>query len=264
MSLLTFKGLVVLKLFYLWSMADKTIELATKPIEELSRIDKKRPRIYMVLLLFQVLSLIMNMLLVPASRDVNTMISHHVANLVNVVFALLLTGATINFLYYFIKRKIFFWIGASMFFISIGLNVISSALKLNDHDFELYRVLYGTACFISVVMLCFTFFVAIRDIFGKSLTIGSALLGAANVYLLIGSTFAFLYAFMSILMPGAMIPISEMEELFNHCVINSTYVLGGMDLPGVVQEPAFKNAMIFESIFAHLFAVFIVGRLLAK
>lgn len=218
----------------------------------------------MVLLLFQVLSLLVNMIIVPASRDANTHISHHIANLINVVFALLLTGATINFLYYFVKKKIFFWIGASLFFVSIGLNAVSSALKLNDHDFELYRILFGSACFISVIMLCFTFFIAIRDIFGKTLTIGSALLGAANVYLLIGSGFAFLYAFMSILMPGAMIPISEMEELFNHCVINSTYVLSGMDLPGAVQEPAFKNAMMFESIFAHLFAVFIVGRLLAK
>jgi hypothetical protein len=245
-------------------MANETIELTTEPVVELSRLDKRRPRIYLTLLLFQILSLLMNMILLPASKDANTLISFHTANLVNVFFALLLTGATINFLYYFVRKKIFFWIGASLFFVSIGLNAISSALKLNESDFELYCILFGTACFISVVMLCFTFYIAIRDIFGKNLTIGSALLGAANVYLLIGSGFAFLYAFMSILMPGAMIPVSEMEELFNHCVINSTFILSGMDLPGAVQEPAFKNAMMFESIFAHLFAVFIVGRLLAK
>lgn len=253
-----------MKLCYLWFMAKESVAILEEPKEQLSRLDKKRPRIYMVLLLFQVLSLIMNMILVPSSKDANVFISFHAANLVNVFFALLLTAATINFLWYFVRKKIFFWIGAISFFVSIGLNAISSALKLNEHDFELYRILFGTACFISVVMLCFTFYIAIRDIFGKNLTIGSALLGAANVYLLIGSGFAFMYSFMSILMPGAMIPISEMEELYNHCVVNSTYVLAGMDLPGTVNEPAFKNAMMFESIFAHLFAVFIVGRLLAK
>lgn len=240
------------------------VSLTGEPIPELSRLDKRRPRIYMTLLFFQVMGLIANVIIVPASRDANTLLHFHAANLINVVFALLLTGATLNFLRYFIRKKIFFWLAASLFLISIGLSVVSAALKLNEHDFELYRLVYGTATFISVVMLCFTFYIAIRDIFGEKLTIGSALLGAANVYLLIGSGFAFLYAFMSILMPGAMIPIAEMEELYNHSVINSTYVLAGMDLPGVVNEPAFKNAMMFESIFAHLFAVFIVGRLLAR
>jgi hypothetical protein len=215
-------------------------------------------------LLFQVLSLISNIIIIPASKDSNTMLSFHVANIINLIFALLLTGATLHFLFYFVKKKLFFWLAAILFFISIGLSFISAALKLNETDFGMYQLLYGTASFISIVMLCFTFYVAIRDIFGEKLKIGSALLGAANIYLLIGSGFAFLYAFLNILMPGAMVPISEMGELFNHCVVNSTYVLAGMDLPGEVREPAFKNAMMFESIFAHLFAVFIVGRLLAK
>ena len=113
-------------------------------------------------------------------------------------------------------------------------------------------------------MLCFTFYIAIRDIFGEKLRIGSALLGAANVYLLIASGFAFTYAFLGILMPGSMIPLAEYEELFNHCVISSTYVLAGMDLPVETQVPAVHNVMMFESIFTHLYSVFIVGRLLAK
>jgi hypothetical protein len=232
--------------------------------EELSPLDRKRPRIYTTLLLFQVLSLISNVIIVPASKDANTMISFHAANLVNVFFALLLTAATLNFLFYFIKKKVFFWIAAFLFFVSIGLSFVCAILKLNEHDFELYRMVYGTASLISIVMLCFTFFIAIRDIFGEKLKVGSALLGAANVYLLIASGFAFTYAFLSILMPGSMVPVTEYEELFNHCVIGSTYCLAGMDLPWETQVPAVHNVMMFESIFTHLYSVFIVGRLLAK
>src|SRR5688572_8960075 len=122
----------------------KTLSPAIESAENQTPLDRKRPRIYMVLLLFQMLSLISNVIIVPASKDANTMISFHTANLINVVMALLLTGATINFLYYFIKKKIFFWLSAFLFFISIALSFISAVLKLNEHDFELYRIVYGT------------------------------------------------------------------------------------------------------------------------
>jgi hypothetical protein len=244
------------------SKVEQTAPLLTPA--PLSSLDKKRPALYMILLFFQVLSLLSNVMILPASKEANTLLSFEAANLLNLVFALLLTGATLNFLFYFVKHKFFFWLAALLFLISIGLSFLCVAFQLNETDFAMYRWVFGTSAFISLVMLCFTFYVAIRDIFGENLTIGSALLGAANIYLLIGSGFAFIYAFLSILMPGAMIPISEMEELFNYSVINSTYILAGMDLPGTVNEPAFKNVMMFESIFAHLFAVFIVGRLLIK
>jgi hypothetical protein len=235
-----------------------------EPQEELSALDRKRPRIYMVLLLFQILSLVSNVIIVPASKDSNVRLSFEAANLINVFLALLLTGATLHFLWYFIKRKLFFWIAAILFFVSIGLSFICAVLKLNEHDFELYRMIYGIAALISVIMLCFTFYIAIRDIFGEKLKIGSALLGAANVYLLIASIFAFTYAFLGIIMPGSMIPIAEYEELFNHCVIGSTYCLAGMDLPVETEVQAVHNVMMFESIFTHLYSVFIVGRLLAR
>ncbi len=231
---------------------------------ELSPLDKKRPRIYMALLIFQLLSLFSNMMLVPASKQPDVIISFEAANLINVILALTLTAATLNFLWYFIRRKIFFWVGALSFLVSIGLSFICAVLKLNENDFEVYRWIYGCASLISLCMLCFTFYIAIRDIFSKNLKIASALLGAANIYLLIASGFAFGYAFLSIIMPGVMIPVNEYPELFNHCVISSTYVLAGMDLPVETSVPAIHNLMMFESIFAHLFAVFIVGRLLAR
>src|SRR5688500_7244821 len=128
-------------------MSAETLPPIAESKDNLSPLDRKRPRIYMVLLLFQMLSLISNVIIVPASEDANTMISFHAANLINVFLALLLTGATINFLYYFIKRKIFFWLSAVLFFVSIALSFVSAVLKLNEHDFELYRIVYGTASF---------------------------------------------------------------------------------------------------------------------
>lgn len=245
-------------------MPADTIKTHIQPAETLKPIDKKRPRIYMTLLLFQIFSLVSNMILVPASKQENVLLGFHQANLINVVLALTLTGATLNFLWYFIKKKIFFWLAAILFLVSIGLSFICAVLKLNEHDFELYRTIYGAASLISLVMLCFTFYIAIRDIFGENLKITSALLGAANIYLLIASGFAFAYAFLSIIMPGSMIPVEDYAELFNHCVISSTYVLAGMDLPVETNIASIHNIMMFESLFAHLFAVFIVGRLLSK
>ena len=47
-------------------MSAITENINEAPAVELTPLDKKRPRIYMVLLLFQMLSLLSNMMLVPA------------------------------------------------------------------------------------------------------------------------------------------------------------------------------------------------------
>ncbi len=245
-------------------MSDVTQEKTSIPAEETSVLDKRRPLIYTFLLIFQILSLVSNIVIIPASKDSNTAISFDTANLINLIFALLLTAANLVFLWYFIKKRIIFWITAVLFFISIALSFISAVFDLHATNFPAFRLLFGITTFVSIAVICFTFFIAVRDIFGEKLKIGSALLGAANIYLLIGSGFAFVYGFINIMMPGCMVPIAEMNNLFNTCVINSTYILGGMDLPDNNYAGAVKNLMMFESIFAHLFAVFIVGRLLAK
>lgn len=232
--------------------------------QELTTLDKRRPLIYSILLVFQTLHLISNTILIPGSREVGTSLSYNNAAVIDLVIILLLNVTIMNFLYYFIKRKIFFWGLTLLLAISIILNFINNILDLHDYHFATFRMVYGLVTLIDLGLISLTFFVAVRDIFGKNLKIGSALLGAANIYLLIGSGFAFIYVFLNILMPGSMVPIAELGMVYNTCVIQSTYVLGGMDLPSNNFLPAIKNLMMFESIFAHLFAVFIVGRLLAK
>lgn len=238
-------------------------ELASSS-SNLSTLDRRRLTIYSLLLIFQTLSLISNTILLPASQESNTALSFRNAVLIDLVITLSLHLTIITFLYYFIKKRIHFWGLILLLIISILLNSVARIMHLHELNFETFRLIYGITSSISLSILSFTFFVAVRDIFGKNLKIGAALLGAANIYLLIGSGFAFIYTFLNVLMPGSMVPIQEMGNLFNTCAINSAYILGGMDLPNNDFIPAIKHIMMFESIFAHLFAVFIVGRLLAK
>jgi hypothetical protein len=110
--------------------------------------------------------------------------------------------------------------------------------------------------------LCFTFSVVVTDIFKERHNLGYGLLGAANIYILIGVNFAFLYSIVHYHFEPSSIINSDilMREYF----VMSFYVLAGMDNPMQQVLPVIKNISVFESIFANLFTVMIVGRLLTK
>lgn len=168
------------------------------------------------------------------------------------------------FLYHFMRKKWLFYTMVCLLFTSIGINFLTISLGLEQRHFSLFMALNGVVILISLVVLMFSFYVVVRDIFETKLKITAKLLGAANLYLLIGSIFAFLYALMNIIIPGSIVPNSEISSLFHECVIKSSYILSFRDLPDLNIPGYVHNAMVFESLFAHLFAVFIVGRLLAR
>lgn len=232
---------------------------------KLIKLEKRRPILYSILLLFQLLSLVSNIVIIPASKDPQNYISFEGAMLIDLIVVLLLTVANMFFLYHFIKRKWPFWMMIFLLATSISLNFVNVLLRLQELHFQTFLIIFGITTTISLFVLCFSMYIAVRDIFGEKLKIQESLLGATNIYLLIGSVFAFLYALLNIIMPGSIIPNADISHLYNTCIIESTYILASIDLPSNVElPPAIRNCMLFESIFAHLFAVFIVGRLLAK
>lgn len=236
----------------------------TEPIKPLSTLDRRRPTLYIMLLLFQALNLISNTIIIPASRDSNTLLSLTGAMYIDLVIVLSLTAANIIFLYYFIRNRWMFYTLVSFLALSIVLNIINVSFELSVNNRNAFMIIFGITTLINLGIICYSFFLAVRDIFGESLKMTTSLLGAANIYLLIGSGFAFIYALLNMMMPGTMVADAEIGNLYNTCAINSAYVLGGMDLPDNNHSQFIKNFMMFESIFAHLYAVFIVGRLLSK
>ena len=244
-------------------MQSESASNAVEPFKGSAKLDKRRPYLYALLLIFQVLSLISNIVLIPASKDSTTILSFPNAMLIDFVIVILLASVNMVFLYNFIRIKWVFWLMLVLLAISILLNFVNVIFKLQELHFPTFLVLFGITTFISITVIFFSFLVAIRDIFGN-ITVKESLLGATNLFLLIGSGFAFVYAFMNILMPGSMVPNAEISSLYNTCVIYSSHVLAGVDLPSNNFQPAIRNAMVFESVFGHLYAVFIVGRLLSK
>ncbi|MBX9851580.1 MAG: hypothetical protein K2X86_07450 [Cytophagaceae bacterium] len=108
-------------------------------------------------------------------------------------------------------------------------------------------------------------FFAIKDIFSGNKMSQEKLWGSACIYLMIAISFGSVYDLISIAHPGSMgIPLKLGLDSYTACIAYSMTILGG-------QEPAFSNPIplvtnlgIFESVWANLFIVLLVGRLLGQ
>ena len=104
----------------------------------------------------------------------------------------------------------------------------------------------------------------IRDIFTESHSIGYRLLGAACIYFNIGIVFTFAYGTINLLVPNAMGLNMPAEFIsYMHCVNYSFFILSGIDSPYDVNGIIHSVAVI-ESLFANLYIVLLIGRLLIK
>jgi len=241
-------------------------ELTAKPqLQEHPKLDARRKRLYGILLLFQVLNLFSSIVLIPASKQDNTALSHANAVIIDLVVVVILAFANIYFLHHFIRRRIFFFIVIILLGISMILSILIPVMDLQATQFGMYRLFMFFTTSISLFICGISFYMAVKDIFNEKLALIESLLGATNIYLLIGGAFTFIYALFNILMPGSVLANEHISEMYNVCSIYAAYTLGGVDPPLMDSiKPSVHNAMVFESLFAHLFAVFIVGRLLSK
>ena len=164
----------------------------------------------------------------------------------------------------FIPNKWWFYFVVSLSGSGFVLLTLSHSVPSFVHNHELFRILSLMAHCCVLCSLCFTFYAAAKDIFRLKHDLSYSLLGAANIFILIGSIFSFIINISGSVFVGMVVPLDQMITLDIHAFKLSFYALAGMDIPFDNVNPFIKNILVVESIFSHLFAVMIVGRLLSK
>jgi hypothetical protein len=228
------------------------------------KIDQRRGPLYIWLLICQSMSLLSNVFIVPAARTGNYIITEIMAAYMDLFFSLSLTTVSLFFLYHFINKRWYFYTLASALTLATVVIFIATISGLEKTNFHTYRIILGFSTTITLIMIFTSFYEAVTDVFGEKLKIRDALLGAANIFLLIIILFTFIFAVMGIVVPNSVVTDANISKLYNTCYIHSGYVVASMDLPDNAFAPFVRNSMAIESMFTHLFEVMIIGRLLSK
>jgi hypothetical protein len=105
---------------------------------------------------------------------------------------------------------------------------------------------------------------AIFDIFAGRRLSEEKLWGSACIFLMIGICFGSLYDLINILNPGSMgVPLPLGLESYTTCIAFSMTIIGGHEAyPNAI--PLITNLGIIEAVWANLFVVLLVGRLLGQ
>jgi hypothetical protein len=115
-----------------------------------------------------------------------------------------------------------------------------------------------------VIELIVIYFV-ILDMFSGEKLSPQKLWGAACVYLMIAICFGSLYDLIAIVQPSALgVPVRLGLESYTGCIHYSLAILGGQD--PLFEQPIrlIRSIAVIEAVWANLFIVLLVGRLLAK
>lgn len=165
----------------------------------------------------------------------------------------------------FSTNKAFIRFTFVLFFISFWLGILAvNPVKPIPYSSPLYfwmALMNQVGSFVAFVVILV---LMIRDIFTENHTIGYRLLGAACIYLNIGVVFSFIYGAINIVLPNTMglgLPAEFISYM--HCVNYSYYILAGIDHPYTVSGVIGAVAVI-ESLFANLYIVLLIGRILIK
>lgn len=120
-------------------------------------------------------------------------------------------------------------------------------------------IIHGLLFPIEVIIIGF----AIRDLFsGKQFSVGK-LWGAACVYLMIGISFGSLYDLINIIVPESFgVPITLGLESYSESIYYSFNILGGLDTAYTSPTKLVRNIGVIEAVWANLYAILIIGKLL--
>jgi hypothetical protein len=105
---------------------------------------------------------------------------------------------------------------------------------------------------------------AIFDIFAGKRLSEEKLWGSACIFLMIGICFGSLYDLINIIHPGSMgVPLPLGLESYTACIAFSMTIIGGHEAyPNAI--PLILNLGVIEAVWANLFVVLLVGRLLGQ
>lgn len=112
---------------------------------------------------------------------------------------------------------------------------------------------------IEVTVIYFT----ILDLFRGNKKFDEKLWGSACVFFMIGISFGSMYDLISIASPGAMgVPVALGLDSYTLCIYFSLTTIGGRDaMENAI--PLIQNIAVIESVWANLFSLLLVGRLLS-
>lgn len=231
--------------------------------EETLEVTRRKKLLYIGLFVFQILVVFWPMMSTELILQERINLSFEAMGMIETLLVLILIITNIFFIREFIKNKWFFVLMLFVYAFSFTLSTIihvNADLAKNVELFNRLNLLAYSSVFFG---LLYTFYVAVKDIFRFKHEMIYSLLGAANIFLLIGSLFAFVIAMFGCLFPGMVVPIEQGLILDNYSNILSFYTLASIDVPMEV-NPFIGRILVIESIFAHLFVVIIIGRLLSK
>jgi len=138
---------------------------------------------------------------------------------------------------------------------------ISTGLSADLNSFRNYNLI---SSIMVLATLCIVFGVAVKDIFRLKHDTTYSLIGAINMFLLIGSIFSFMINISGTLFDGMVVPLSQITEIDIQSNKLAFYTLGSMELPFAHVDPFIRHLLVIESVCANLFVVMIIGRLLSK
>jgi hypothetical protein len=143
--------------------------------------------------------------------------------------------------------------------------VLIAAVAGLDPASVLYKNLYATSLTCTFISFIFLLYFMLLDIFSEKHEITYRLWGSACIYLLFAATFSLLYTLLETLVP-AEFALENTGNVFRFmpCYALSFYTIAGIDSPFENFSMLVKNITVVESIFANLYIVLVVGRLLTR
>ncbi len=176
------------------------------------------------------------------------------------------TWFTYSMIRHFSQSKVVIWTTFVIFLISFwtGL-IISNPLDPMDMESPVYKILGFVNQAGSLIAFTIIMVFMVRDIFTGQHTIVYRLWSAACIYFNIGFIFSFIYGLVNLLGTNELdMSIKPNFIGYMHCVNYSYYTLSTLDTPYVNAGGLFRGIGVLQSLFANLYIVLMVGRLLSK
>lgn len=195
--------------------------------------------------------------------------TNSIAHMVRDTIFLSLGGLYVFFLWDFLRNLMRHQLVITMLFVLIigsyiltlyAINPFYSFLESDEARRPYLLFIHSVLFSVEVTVIYFT----ILDLFNGNKKFDEKLWGSACVFFMIGISFGSLYDLISLASPGAMgIPVALGLDSYTLCIYFSLTTIGGRDaLESAI--PLVQNIAVLESVWANLFSLLLVGRLLSQ
>jgi len=146
---------------------------------------------------------------------------------------------------------------------AVTVLVVNPIIPLIESKIEQgpYLLMIHLVLFIVEIVLIYH---SIQDLFGGEKPMQERLWGSASIFMMIGISFGSLYDIIHLSSPGSVnISLVNGLDSYTACIGYSMAVIGGLE-PFAESAPIVQKIGIIEAVWANLYVVLVVGRLLSK